>query len=218
VGLFHRRARNFRLLREQISSSYTYGYGLFRYYYLALGEHLAQRGFLDDAQDVFFLYDAEIRQLLTDNQSDFDPRLIVSKHKEDIKRYENIALPSVIYGDDPPPIEDPSQDKLVGVPTSIGHYTGKVSVVRGIKDFNKVQKGDVLVIPYSDVGWTPLFARAGAVVAESGGLLSHSSIVAREYNIPAVVSVIGATQLQDQTLVTVNGHNGEVLIHDEHMD
>ncbi len=218
MGLFHRRARNFRLLREQISSSYTYGYGLFRYYYLALGEHLVQRGFLDDAQDVFFLRDAEIRQLLTDNQSDFDPRLIVLKHKEDIKRYENIALPSVIYGDDPPPIEDPSQDKLVGVPTSIGHYTGKVSVVRGIKDFNKVQKGDVLVIPYSDVGWTPLFARAGAVVAELGGLLSHSSIVAREYNIPAVVSVIGATQLQDQTLVTVNGHNGEVLIHYEHMD
>ena len=88
--------------------------------------------------------------------------------------------------------------------------------MRGIKDFNKVRQGDVLVIPYSDVGWTPLFARAGAVVAESGGLLSHSSIVAREYNIPAVVSVAGATQLLDQTLVTVNGHNGEVLIHNDH--
>ena len=87
--------------------------------------------------------------------------------------------------------------------------------MRGIKDFKKVKRGDVLVIPYSDVGWTPLFARAGAVVAESGGLLSHSSIVAREYNIPAVVSVAGATQMQDKTLVTVNGHNGEILIHHE---
>ena len=87
--------------------------------------------------------------------------------------------------------------------------------MNGIKDFNKVQQGDVLVIPYSDVGWTPLFARAGAVVAESGGLLSHSSIVAREYNIPAIVSVSGATQLPDKTLVTVNGHNGEILIHNE---
>jgi pyruvate,water dikinase len=215
-GVFYHRARNFRLLREQVSAIYTFGYGLFRYYYLALGERLVQRELLDEPQDVFYMYDSQVRQLAQNEQIDINAREIVAKHKEDIKRFENIALPSVIYGDDPPPIEDPSQEKLVGVPTSIGHYTGMVTVVRGIKDFNKVQQGDVLVIPYSDVGWTPLFARAGAVVAESGGLLSHSSIVAREYNIPAVVSVSGATQLEDQTLVTVNGHNGEVLIHNDH--
>jgi pyruvate,water dikinase len=216
IGLFYRRARNFRLLREQISSIYTYGYGLFRYYYLAIGEHLVQRNLVDAPQDVFYLYDNEVCHLATSEYTNLNAREIVSKHKQDIKRFENIALPSVIYGDVPPPIQDSSQDKLVGVPTSIGHYTGKVAVVRGLKDFNKVQQGDVLVIPYSDVGWTPLFARAGAVVAESGGLLSHSSIVAREYNIPAVVSVAGATQLKDKTLVTVNGHNGEVLIHNHH--
>jgi pyruvate,water dikinase len=85
--------------------------------------------------------------------------------------------------------------------------------VRGIQDFSKVKQGDVVVIPYSDVSWTPLFARAGAVVSESGGLLSHSSIVAREYNIPAVVSADGAMRLSDDTLVTVNGHTGEVVIH-----
>ncbi len=218
VGFFYRRARDFRLFREQISASYTYGYGLFRYYYLALGEHLARCGLLDEARDVFYLRAAEVRQLVTDERSGLDARAIVAKHKEDIQRFEHISLPSVIYGDEPPPIQDPSQEKLVGVPTSIGHYTGRVSVVRGINDFNKVQQGDVLVIPYSDVGWTPLFARAGAVVAESGGLLSHSSIVAREYNIPAVVSVAGATQLQDRALVTVNGHNGEVLIHHDQLD
>ena len=122
-------------------------------------------------------------------------------------------MPSIIYGDKQPPIDDQAQEKLVGIPTSIGQYTGKVKVVRGIKDFNKVEQGDILAIPFSDVGWTPLFARAGAVIAESGGLLSHSSIVAREYNIPAIVSVAGATKLQDHTVVTVNGQNGEVLIH-----
>ena len=130
-----------------------------------------------------------------------------------MERFSNITLPTVIYGDEPPPVSDASSEKLVGVPTSIGHYTGKVCVVRGIRDFNKVQQGDVLVIPYSEVGWTPLFARASAVVAESGGMLSHSSIIAREYNIPAVVSVAGATRLPDEALVTVNGHTGEVIIH-----
>ena len=76
-----------------------------------------------------------------------------------------------------------------------------------------MDQGDVLVVPYSDVGWTPLFARAGGVIAESGGMLSHSSIIAREYHIPAVVSVAGATLLRDNTLVTVDGYKGEVLIH-----
>ena len=71
----------------------------------------------------------------------------------------------------------------------------------------------MLVIPHSDVGWTPLFARAGAVIAESGGILSHSSIVAREYGIPAVVSVPGACQLLDNRLVTVDGYQGKVRMH-----
>jgi pyruvate,water dikinase len=137
----------------------------------------------------------------------------VTRHKKDMERFENILIPTVIYGDEIPPVREPNMDVLSGIPTSIGHYTGKVKVVKGIQDFTKVNHGDVLVIPYSDVGWTPLFARAGAIVAESGGLLSHSSIVAREYNIPAVVSVEGATLMPDETTVTVDGHKGEVLIH-----
>ena len=175
--------------------------------------HLASRELIDDPADIYYLRDAEIRQLAKSGEPAMDARGVIAEHKEDIERFGDISLPTVIYGDQPPPIEDQSLERLVGVPTSIGHYTGKVSVVRGIRDFEKVKEGDVLVIPFSDVGWTPLFARARAVVAESGGMLSHSSIIAREYNIPAVVSVAGATRLPDDTIVTVNGHAGEVLIH-----
>jgi len=71
----------------------------------------------------------------------------------------------------------------------------------------------VLIIPFSDVGWTPLFSKAGAIVAESGGFLSHSSIIAREYEIPAVVSVPGACLIEDDTVITVDGYHGDVLIH-----
>ncbi|MFN2227518.1 MAG: PEP-utilizing enzyme, partial [Anaerolineae bacterium] len=101
---------------------------------------------------------------------------------------------------------------LRGIPTSRGHYTGPARVLRGIQDFARLQEGDVLVIPYSDVGWTPLFTKAGAVIAESGGILSHSSIIAREYGIPAVVSVPGACQIPDGTPVTVDGYRGEILV------
>ena len=68
------------------------------------------------------------------------------------------------------------------------------------------------MIPFSDVGLTPLFARAGAVVAESGGILSHSSIIAREYGIPAVVSLPGACRIADGTIVGVDGYTGYVEI------
>jgi len=210
---FYRRARDYNLLREMISSTYTFGYGLFRYYYLELGRRFEKNGLLDNFNDIFYLEDSEVRKMVMKENLDFDPREKISNHKQEIKQFENITLPSVIYGDEQPPVEDQAQEKLIGVPTSIGQHTGKIKVVRGLKDFNKVEPGDVLAIPFSDVGWTPLFARAGAVIAESGGLLSHSSIVAREYNIPAIVSVAGATKLQDHTVVTVNGQNGEVLIH-----
>ena len=70
------------------------------------------------------------------------------------------------------------------------------------------------MIPYADVGWTPLFARAGAVIAESGGMLSHSSIVAREYQIPAVVSVPHACHLADGTTVSVDGYRGTITVHE----
>ncbi len=211
--LFYGHARDFRFLREQVSSLYTYGYGLFRYYYLAMGNILVRRGWLDDPNDVFYLTDEEIKNAAKSPKPLADYRARVAHHKSEIERYRNLPLPPVIYGDVPPPVQDPSLEKLIGIPTSIGHYTGKVASVRGLQDFPKVKQGDVLVIPYSDVSWTPLFARAGAVVSESGGLLSHSSIVAREYNIPAVVSADGAMRLKDETLVTVNGHTGEVIIH-----
>jgi pyruvate,water dikinase len=209
----YQRAREFRYLRERVSSLYTFGYGLFRYYYLAIGGILVRRGWLDDPADIFYLTDAEVKKAVVNDQPSADYRLIVEQHKKDIERYRDIPLPSIIYGDEPPPIQDPTLLKLIGIPTSLGHYTGNVVVVSGIQDFPKVKQGSVLVIPYSDVGWSPLFARAGAVVSESGGLLSHSSIIAREYNIPAIVSADGAMRLKDQTLVTVNGHTGEVIIH-----
>ena len=213
VRAIYRRARDFRFLREQVSSLYTFGYGLFRYYYLEMGNILVRRGWLEDAQDIFYLTAAQVKDTIQSPEPLTDYRALVAHHKAEIEHYRDMPLPPVIYGDDPPPVQDSTLEKLIGIPTSIGHYTGRVVAVRGIQDFPKVKQGAVLVIPYSDVGWTPLFARAGAVVSESGGLLSHSSIVAREYNIPAVVSADGAMRLKDETLVTVNGHTGEVFIH-----
>jgi pyruvate,water dikinase len=125
-------------------------------------------------------------------------------------RVRALTPPDTIFGEKAPPLEPSQGEELLGVPTSRGHYTGPARILQGIGDFSKVQDGDVLVIPYSDVGWTPLFAKAGAVVAESGGMLSHSSIIAREYGIPAVVSVAGACQIEEGKMVSVDGYRGTI--------
>jgi phosphohistidine swiveling domain-containing protein len=212
-NLLYRRARQFRLFREQISSTYTYGYGLFRPYFLSLGERWVQKGILECASDIFYL-DWQTVQILVE-QPDQAPRDIrgqIEEIKSDMEKSRDLELPPVIYGDTPPPVIPTNSRRLHGTPTSQGYYSGPARVVRGIEDFPKVQSGDVLVIPFSEVGWTPLFAKAGAVVAESGGVLSHSSIVAREYHIPAVVSVPGAMKICDNQHVTVDGFKGEISL------
>ncbi len=210
--LYHK-ARQFRLYREMHSSLFTYTLMLFRGHYLALGDHLVRRGALASRQDIFYLYDGEVRSLVAGQVSGEDFPAQVLQRQAEMEACRDVLLPEVIYGDTPPPIIAPGDEKLTGTPTSRGYYTGKVKIVRSISDFPKLAAGDVLVIPYSDVGWTPLFARAGAVIAELGGILSHSSIIAREYNIPAVVSVAGAMQLSDNTTVTIDGYKGEITVH-----
>lgn len=212
----YNRARRFRFYREAISFKYTYGYGLIRNYVMALADRFVERGVLADHDDIFFLYMLEVRALVND---DFcgDVGQIVEARKQEIAQVQDIILPEIIYGDavPPPEVQDVSRKRLTGIPTSGGYYQGQVCIINNLNEFDKMQGGAVLVIPFSDVSWTPLFAKAGAVVAESGGILSHSSIVAREYMVPAVVSVPGAGHvLEDGMLVTVDGYKGEVLITD----
>jgi len=209
----YRKARDFRYFREAVSFLYTYGYGMFRPYFLSLGNYFCRKGLLEDKTEIFYLSFPEIRQLVRDESRGEHYKDIIVKRKCEMKEMENISLPHIIYGDDQPPISVKTGNKLTGIPTSKGIYEGKVKVVRGIGDFNKLSDGDVLVIPFSDVAWTPLFSKAGAIVAESGGFLSHSSLIAREYEIPAVVSVQEACQLEDGTTVTVDGYSGEIALH-----
>jgi phosphohistidine swiveling domain-containing protein len=214
IGALYRKAREFRLYREAVSFLYTFGYGLLRVHFLALGDHLVRRRLLESQEDIFYLSIAEVREIVQQHATTDDYANRVAHRQREIELYRDVTPPSIIYGDQPLPLDTHSRDKLKGTPTSGGYYQGHVKIVQGIQDFEKLSEGDVLVIPYSDVGWTPLFAKAGAVIAESGGILSHSSIVAREYGIPAVVSVPGACRLEDNMVVTVDGYNGEIAIQD----
>jgi pyruvate,water dikinase len=102
---------------------------------------------------------------------------------------------------------------MVGMPASAGRATGKVRLVRSPEDFHRLMDGEVLVARTTAPAWTPLFARAVAVVTDGGSVAAHASLVAREYGIPAVVGTVDATQrLHDGQLVTVDGTMGRVAL------
>lgn len=210
----YRRAGHFRLYREMISSSYTRSYGLFRILFLTTGKYFTEKGYLKEPGHVFYLTLEEHDRLL----KGLDPAEIsgirekINRVKEEMESYREISLPSVIYGEKPPPIAVSEENMLKGIPTSPGIFTGTVVVVKGYKDFQKSVEGKILVIPFSDVGWTPLLSRAGAIVSESGGILSHASILARELNIPAISSVDFACNIKDGKKATVDGNNGYLLL------
>lgn len=105
---------------------------------------------------------------------------------------------------------DISGDVLKGTGGSSGEATGPARIIHGPEEFYKMQKGDILVCPYTDPEWTPLFRLAAGVVADTGASLSHAAIVAREYGIPAVLGVgYATTKFADGDMIAVNGTKGE---------
>lgn len=124
-------------------------------------------------------------------------------------------------GDEPPTFlvgedaysDDAHGDRLQGLGISPGVVTGPARVLRSLSEADTLRPGEILVTQATDPGWTPLFLTAAGLVMERGGMLSHGAVVAREYQLPAVVNVAGVTRrLQDGQIITVDGNRGAVWI------
>jgi pyruvate,water dikinase len=125
-------------------------------------------------------------------------------------------VPRVILSDgtEPEGQDGPSGDAatLIGTPASAGRVTGIARVVMD-PDGARIEPGEILVAPSTDPGWTPLFLTAGGLVMEMGGANSHGAVVAREYGIPAVVGVPGATlRIANGQRITVEGAKGTISL------
>jgi len=106
-----------------------------------------------------------------------------------------------------------SQDKISGTPVSPGVYEGIAKVILSTKDFDRLEKGDVLITKNTSAGFNVVLPIIGALVTDRGGILSHAAIVSREYGIPGVVSTKTATQLiKEGSRVRVDGDSGEVTV------
>lgn len=191
---------------------------LLRSTYLEIGARLARAGVLTEARDVFHLRLEELEDL--ENLSELLPeeavRLRHAVVARSLKRDSLRGLPlldlGLLFGQDNP---DTDGALITGSAASAGTATGRARVVRGPEEFGLLQRGEILVCPYTNPAWTPLFRRAAAVVVDAGGLGSHAAIVAREYGIPAVMGTRDGTfRLADGQLITVDGSRGRVTASD----
>jgi len=135
---------------------------------------------------------------------------------EKFKRYENLIPPKFILGareyDDVFPFKRDSKI-LRGIPASHGIITASVRILNDVNEILSVESGEILVVPRTDPGWTPIFSKIGGLITETGGILSHGAVVSREYGIPAVTNITNARKLiKNGQIITLNGFNGEVIL------
>jgi phosphoenolpyruvate synthase/pyruvate phosphate dikinase len=214
-------------LREEGLSDLGLGYPQLRRMLRELGRRLVESGAIEQPDDVFWLLEAE-----ADRAAEaLDKGEAIQSFVERVEQRKAVWQAEMRVT--PPPVlppksrwmgldlgmfvaaEDAEQagDTIRGAGTSPGRVTGTARVLRGPEDFDQMRPGDVLVAKFTTPAWTPLFARAAAVVTDIGGQLSHGSIVAREYAIPAVMGTGVATQrIHSGQTITVDGSTGEVVL------
>ena len=209
-------------IREEQVAELTLPWPVMRRAVLRIGEALVEKNRIEAAEDVFFLTRDEALAGLADGHDGSPPEVETRR----LRRAEQAKLvPPMLIGHLARPLRSfwegyprlfgavASAEAIVsGVPASAGRVTGSVRVVRGPDDFDELLAGEILVAPLTAPAWTPLFARAAAVVTDIGSAAAHASIIAREYGIPAVVGCGDATsRLRTGMRVTVDGSTGNVL-------
>jgi rifampicin phosphotransferase len=207
------RLRHFLWLREEMRDVSSRMYHLIRREVLAI----AERHGLGD--DVFFLSVQELMDLSEQTPTsstekrtaiDGDLRASIAQRRETYDSYRNFRAPNEIgarFTFDP----RPARGALRGIAASRGRVAGVARVARSIEEAMRVERGAILICPFTDPGWTPVLDRVAAVVTETGGLLSHAAVICREYGIPAVLGVTEATRrIPDGASVVVHGGEGFV--------
>ena len=184
-----------------------------------LGAILATRGLLDGPEIVFLELD-ELRALVAGAITGEEARAVAAERSAAFEQFRGSPRPDFLIAGDqavsnaPPPVAEDGGRTLRGLGISPGTVRGRVKVLRTLADMAKLEPGDILVTRATDPGWTPLFLTAAGLVLELGSLLSHGAVVAREYRLPAVVNIQGATAvLEDGMDVTIDGDQGRVIVH-----
>ncbi len=200
-------------IREHPKYFIVQNFDLIKQAILQEGADLAAAGVLEQPEDVFWLSLQEIKEVLETRRLDRD---LINRRKEKFQRDEKLTPPRAITSEGEiitaKPAAHVPPGALAGSPVSAGKAEGRARVILKLAEA-KMEKGDILVAPYTDPAWTPLFPLAAGLVTEVGGLMTHGAVVAREYGIPAVVGLDNATRkIRDGQIIRVDGTRGFVEI------
>ena len=208
------RVRTFVGYREYPKYAMVSRYFVYKQALLEGAERLVRAGVLRDKEDVFYLTFEELRDVVRTHEVD---EALIRRRKEEFRSYHALTPPRVLtsegeavagaYGrDDLPP------GALPGLAVSAGVVEGRARVVLDMADAD-LAPGDILVTPFTDPSWTPVFITIRGLVTEVGGLMTHGAVIAREYGLPAVVGVEHATRrIRDGQRIRVNGTEGWVEV------
>ena len=197
-------------VRELPKYILTSAFDLFRQILLEIGEEMQAEGRLDHKDDIFYVTFAEIRskdklqQLVTQNREEY--------HRE----LQRISVPRVITSTGEAiytAVKDENSKGDKGIPVSPGTYEGPVKVLKNPEEGHRLKQGDILVVTSTNPAWTPLFLVIGGLIMETGSPISHGSIVAREYGVPAIACVHEATtRFLDGQYIRINGETGSIEV------
>ena len=208
-------------LKGKVTEVYSLLLAHLRWTFLALAKTWQQSQLISTDADIFFLELKEIRSLVQNSNPSLPQQLplLIPARKQEFQQSQSLSqVPYLVYGQ--PTTVDftnisplPPQKYLQGIGASPGICEGKVKILLNLQSLSEIDSDTIAIVPYTDSGWAPLLSRAGGIVAEVGGRLSHGAILAREYGIPAVMDVHHATQLlQNGQRVRIDGQKGLVEI------
>lgn len=203
-------------LRDNHRFYYDQIWWLLRRTFVEKGKRLCAAGLLDDPDDVFLLNRAEHDQLRSGRLSPAGARERIAVRRREWTQTKREEPPRFLrrgYVPDEAYAAPPRAGELRGIAASPGQARGVARVIYDVAELGRVQRGDVLVARQTDPSWTPAFARASALVLETGSVLAHGASLCREFGLPCVTAVERASEhIKDGDLVEVSGSTGVVHI------
>ena len=198
--------------RESTKSQLILLIDMFKTQYARLSELLVSAGLLPDADLIYFLTHEEIGRLI---EGDSSLQKAAERRRKAHAVQEGLSFDDIYIGKPVADVfdVDPSDGVMKGVPVSNGECEGIVHIVNSTEDANKLQRGEIMVAKFTDIGWSPYYSIANGLITEIGSSLSHGAVVAREYGLPTVVNVKGATKfLKNGDRIKMDAAKGTITL------
>ncbi|WP_020600861.1 phosphoenolpyruvate synthase [Spirosoma panaciterrae] len=206
--------RNLAGYREYPKYDIVSRYFVYKQALLNEAERLVQAGVLHEKEAIYYLTFDELREVIRTHALD---EQLINRRKDEFKRFEKLTPPRVMTSDGEIITgqykrENLPPDAIIGLPVSAGVIEGRARVILSMDEAD-LEEGDILVTPFTDPSWTPLFVAIKGLVTEVGGLMTHGAVIAREYGLPAVVGIDNATKrIKDGQRIRLNGTDGFIEI------